>query len=87
MSDSHRLKGVGIGAGYFSRFQCEAWTRIPEVEISAIYNIITPPETHEEMCAFCAQRGVHIICQKPLAPTFEASRRIVETAATAGSGS
>jgi D-apiose dehydrogenase len=119
MRDSHRLKGVGIGAGYFSRFQYEAWTRIPEVEISAIYNrteekalalmsqfrlpayysdwrtmiereradfvdIITPPETHEEMCAFCAQRGVHIICQKPLAPTFEASRRIVETAAAAG---
>jgi len=27
-----------MGAGYFSRFQYEAWTRIPEVEIAAIYN-------------------------------------------------
>ena len=114
-----RLKGVGIGAGYFSRFQYEAWTRIPEVEVAAIYNrteekarammsqyniptyygdwrqmidrerpdfvdIITPPETHEEMCAFCAERGVHIICQKPLAPTLEASRRIVDRAAAGG---
>ena len=114
-----RLKGIGIGAGYFSRFQYEAWTRIPEVEISAIcdrveqkargaadqfsiarvytdwkemidrerpdfVDIITPPDTHEEMCAFAAASGVHIICQKPLAPAFETAQRIVETAETAG---
>lgn len=114
-----RLKGVALGAGYFSRFQYEAWTRIPEVEMTAIYNrteqkargmmdqfgisryygdwrqmiererpdfvdIITPPETHEEICEFAARQGVHIICQKPLAPTYEASHRIVETAKAAG---
>lgn len=115
----NRLKGVALGAGYFSRFQYEAWSRIPEVEIAAIYNrtedkargmmatygvsryygdwrqmidqehpdfvdIITPPETHEEMCAYAAARGVHIICQKPLAPALDASRRIVATARAAG---
>lgn len=114
-----RLKGAAMGAGYFSRFQYEAWTRIPEVEMAAIYNrtedkarammaqftvprfyrdwremidrerpdfidIITPPETHEEMCAYAASRGVHIICQKPLAPDFESARRIVESARSAG---
>jgi predicted dehydrogenase len=114
-----RLKGVAIGAGYFSRFQYEAWTRIPEVDMVAIYNrtedkarvmmaqynvaryyadwremidaerpdfvdIITPPATHEEMCAFAAARGVHIICQKPLAPTIESSRRIVDTVRASG---
>jgi predicted dehydrogenase len=113
------LKGVAMGAGYFSRFQYEAWTRIPEVKITAIYNrteskaremmaaydvpryysdwremidqehpdfadIITPPETHEEMCDFLAGRDVHIICQKPLAPDFETSRRIIERAKAAG---
>ena len=113
-----KFKGVGIGAGYFSKFQYEAWTRIPEVAIAAIYNrteskaremmasygiprcytdwremidqekpdfvdIITPPETHEEMCDYAASRGVHIICQKPLAPLFEVSRRIVATASRA----
>jgi D-apiose dehydrogenase len=80
-----------MGAGYFSNFQYEAWTRIPEVRIGAIYNrtevkareimarygieryygdwremidrekpdfvdIVTPPETHEEMCAYAAAR-------------------------------
>ena len=108
-----KLKGVAIGAGYFSRFQYEAWTRIPEVEITALCNsnleraqgimkpygvknhytdykemiikekpdfvdIITPPETHFEMCKFAADHGVHIICQKPLAPTIEESQKIVD---------
>jgi D-apiose dehydrogenase len=32
------LRGVGVGAGYFSHFQYEAWQRIPEVEIVALAN-------------------------------------------------
>ena len=119
MNSARRLKGVGIGAGYFAPFQYEAWTRIPEVEITAIYNrteeraraimaqyavprcyadwremltaerpdfvdIITPPDTHEEMCAYAAELGVHIICQKPLAPTLAVSQRIVDNATAAG---
>lgn len=112
-----KLKGVAIGAGYFSQFQYEAWTRIPEVDITALCNsnpdrakgimdaygikkhyknykemiltekpdfvdIITPPETHFEMCKFAADNGVHIICQKPLAPTYEESQKIVEYVAS-----
>ena len=38
MTDTRRLRGAGIGAGYFAPFQYEAWTRIPEVEIVGIYN-------------------------------------------------
>lgn len=109
----NKLKGVAIGAGYFSQFQYEAWNRIPEVEITALCNsnqerargimdnygvknhytdykemilkekpdfvdIITPPETHFEMCKFAADNGVHIICQKPLAPTYAESKAIVD---------
>ena len=33
-----KLKGVGIGSGYFAGFQYRAWNRIPEVEIAAICN-------------------------------------------------
>ena len=119
MAELRKLRGVGIGAGYFAPFQYEAWTRIPEVEIVAISNrsedrardlmtrygvpryyadwwqmldrekpdfvdIITPPETHREMCAYASERGIHIICQKPLAPTLEESEQIVEIARRAG---
>jgi len=119
MSNKEQLKGVGIGAGYFSHYQYESWNRMQNVTISALYNrtrakaeeimqtydiahyyddyrrmldvekpdfvdIITPPETHYEMCKEAADRGIHIICQKPLAPTYKESKRIVDTVNAAG---
>ncbi len=113
------LKGVCIGAGYFSPFQYEAWNRIPEVEITAMCNrdmkraepimndygvarhytnyremlesekpdfvdIITPPNTHLEMTKAAADLGIHVVCQKPLAPTFDESKEIVKAARAAG---
>ena len=47
-------------------------------------DIITPPATHPEICAEAARRGVHIICQKPLAPSFDEACRMVEVCAAAG---
>lgn len=108
-----KLKVVGIGSGYFAGFQYRAWTRIPELEVTAMCNrdiskakpimeecniprhytdylemldqekpdivdIITPPETHLEMCKEAADRGIHIVCQKPLAPTLEEAQEIVD---------
>lgn len=121
MSDSSKLRGACVGAGYFSRFQYEAWTRIPEVEIVANCNrelaraeafagefaipksypydafeamldaeqpdfvdIITPPETHLELCEAAARRGVAIICQKPLAPTYEETVKLAAVADASG---
>jgi predicted dehydrogenase len=34
-------------------------------------DIITPPNTHLQMCEMAVNHEVHIICQKPLAPTYE----------------
>jgi predicted dehydrogenase len=108
-----KLKGVCIGAGYFSRFHYEAWSRIPEVEIIALcdinreqaenamkiygikqqysdylemfekekpdfVDIITPPGTHVEMIRESLKHGIHVICQKPLAPTITESLEIRE---------
>jgi predicted dehydrogenase len=118
-TSGRKLRGVSVGAGYFSKFQHEAWSRIPEVGIVAVcdqvedkaraiqeqfgienrytnwtemldrekpdfIDIITPPPTHEEMCAFASRRGIHVICQKPLAPTLEEAARIVDNAQAAG---
>lgn len=33
------LKGVAVGAGFFSQFHFEAWTRIPEVDLVAICDL------------------------------------------------
>jgi predicted dehydrogenase len=55
-----------------------------EKEKPDIVDIITPPPTHLEMCKIAADLGVHIICQKPLAPTFDEARQIVELTDRAG---
>ncbi len=49
-----------------------------------IVDIITPPGTHLEMCRAAADRGIHIICQKPLAPSFNEARAIVDYASSKG---
>lgn len=60
------------------------WKEMIDHEKPDFVDVITPPDTHEEICAYAAARSVHIICQKPLAPTLETARRIVDTAADAG---
>ncbi|MEO1037837.1 MAG: Gfo/Idh/MocA family oxidoreductase [Pseudomonadota bacterium] len=40
-------------------------------------DIITPPQSHAEICAEAESRGIHVICQKPLAPTFEEATSLV----------
>lgn len=49
-----------------------------EKEKPDFVDIITPPPTHLDMCKTAADMGIHIICQKPLAPTFEEAEQIVE---------
>lgn len=56
------------------------WREMIDRERPDFVDIITPPETHEEICAHAASAGVAIVCQKPLAPTLDESRRIVENA-------
>jgi D-apiose dehydrogenase len=119
MANDAVLRGVAVGAGYFSRFHYDAWQRIPEARIVAVadldptraqeaasrfgiertytdfrrmldserpdfVDIITPPGSHLEICAEAARRGVAVICQKPLAPTYEEAVHIVETVETSG---
>jgi predicted dehydrogenase len=114
-----RLRGVCVGAGYFSRFHYDAWQRIDAAEIVSVcdldrqkavgmaeefgiarvgtdvrreldelspdfIDIITPPPTHLELVTAAAERGIDIVCQKPLAPTFAEAQAIVETAVHAG---
>lgn len=49
-----------------------------------VVDIITPPDTHLEMCKAAADRGIDIICQKPLAPTLNEAQAIVDYTALKG---
>jgi len=47
-------------------------------------DLVTPPETHAALVRQAAAAGVHVICQKPLAPTWEAATEAVAACAAAG---
>jgi len=113
------LRGAIIGAGYFARFQAEAWRRLEGVEIAAVadaevgraeafarqweipaaygsapemlkregpdfVDIVTRPETHLPLTALAAVHGAHVICQKPMAPTWDECVAMVRTCEEAG---
>jgi predicted dehydrogenase len=83
-----KLRGVAIGAGCFSRFQYEAWARIPEVEITALSN-----RDEERARPLMEEYGIArhytdyremIEKEKPLAPSFAEAEALVEEARKAG---
>lgn len=113
-----KLRGVAIGAGYFSQFHFDAWSRMDDVYLAAIcdlnpqaanaaanaygiaktytdvskmldgekpdfVDIITRPESHLALVRQAVERGIPIICQKALAPTFAEARQIVDLANSA----
>jgi D-apiose dehydrogenase len=47
-------------------------------------DIVTRPDTHLELAVLAAERGAHVICQKPMAPTWEACREMVDRCDRAG---
>jgi predicted dehydrogenase len=49
-----------------------------------LLDIVTPPETHLELVRAAAERGIAMICQKPLAPTYAEAVELVGVAERAG---
>ncbi len=50
--------------------QCQAFTDAESmadaVELDAVL-VCTPPSTHREICCALMERGIHVLCEKPLA--------------------
>jgi predicted dehydrogenase len=47
-------------------------------------DIITDVDTHEKFTVLGAKYGVDVICQKPLAPSYESAKRMMKATAEAG---
>jgi predicted dehydrogenase len=75
-----------------ARHQANAETRAAEFKIPAAYDdvaamldrakpdaldIATPPEVHRAQAAMAADRGIDILCQKPMTPHLAESERLV----------
>ncbi|MGK0153451.1 MAG: putative dehydrogenase [Neolewinella sp.] len=46
--------------------------------------VLAPPNVHESLSCALLQRGMHVLCEKPLAPTIAAAKRMLQCAETAG---
>ena len=55
--------------------QMEAIRDNPEIEV--VY-VITPPSTHRDFVIRAAQAGKHVVSEKPMAPTAEDCRRMID---------
>jgi predicted dehydrogenase len=42
-----------------------------------VLDIATPPEAHARLALMAADRGIHILCQKPMSPTLPEAERLV----------
>lgn len=46
--------------------------------------VATPHPSHEEITVAAAERGIHVLCEKPIAHTVEAADRMIEACQKAG---
>ena len=46
--------------------------------------VCTPPSTHPEICIHFLEKGIHVLCEKPLAVDSESAIRMVDAAEKAG---
>jgi predicted dehydrogenase len=78
-SNAARLAEVAATAGVTA--QASAGALLDDVDAVVI---AVPTVAHEEVALAAIERGVHILVEKPIAPTLEAADRIVEAADAAG---
>ncbi len=77
--DARRLNEVA--AALAVRAVAELDRLLAEVEALVI---AVPTVAHEEVALAALERGVHVLIEKPIAPTLEAADRILEAAAASG---
>ena len=77
--DQARAASIAAGAPCFSGYR----ELLAAAEVDAVV-LSTPPPSHEEIVLAALESGKHVLCEKPLAPTVAAARRMVEAAGRAG---
>jgi predicted dehydrogenase len=68
--------GVGLGTADFDEL-----LSIPELEA---VHVATPVATHVQFAVAAAERGLHVLCEKPMAGNLEGARRIAAAIESAG---
>lgn len=74
--DQHSADDLAQRHGIGARFS--DWREMIDTQAPDFVDVVTPPETHPDICRFAAARGANVICQKPLAPTFAQAQALVD---------
>jgi predicted dehydrogenase len=74
-SDAARAMAETLNCESFESYQAMAEAVQPEAVV-----ISTPPVTHPELCLFFLERGVHVLCEKPLAIDSTSAREMLAAA-------
>ena len=49
-----------------------------------VVHVLTPPQTHRKLAIDCLQSGAHVICEKPIAPTYDEFKQMWSVAQQQG---
>ena len=60
------------------------WRKLVKMKDVEIVDVVTPNDTHKDMCIEAAEAGKHIYCEKPLAMNGKDAREMFEAAEKAG---
>jgi predicted dehydrogenase len=60
------------------------WRAVVERPDIDVVDIVTPPNSHEEIAVAAMAAGKHVLCEKPIANDVAAARRMWDAARTAG---
>lgn len=66
-------------AGYYTD-----WRKMLEDDRIKLFDNGGPNNVHAEPCAMAAEKGIHILCEKPLARTAEEAKSMLDTVKKAG---
>jgi len=73
--DAARALGAGLGCQSYDSYE----TMLRKTKLNAAI-ICTPPVSHPEISLYCIERGIHVLCEKPLAIDARSARLMLDAA-------
>jgi predicted dehydrogenase len=75
----HRVKAEQVAEKFGVAKVYDEAAELMEKEQLDFIDIITGVDTHADLTMLAAKKGIDVICQKPMAPSFRISEQMVET--------
>ncbi|HVF49570.1 MAG TPA: Gfo/Idh/MocA family oxidoreductase [Pyrinomonadaceae bacterium] len=78
-TDAAHALAAGAGCASYGSYKAMA----EDAALDAVV-VCTPPATHPDICLYFVERGVHVLCEKPLSINPASARAMLDAASRAG---